>query len=387
MWEQINRLFLREVDRDADRRDLDDRTHDSSRRSSKACICSRASPTATMSHGEGWHFIQLGRFLERPRTTARHARTSLRASSRPSPSADADGKSTSSGSALLRRAAFEAYLPLLHRGSAPDRVAEFLLLNADFPRSVRFAAARSRPRSGHRAGSYGPVCADAPSASPAGCARRLDYARSTSCERRPSARLLRHRPAMRRGPCRDVSNLHHLLRFGERWSHDVHFTMSHTTRFAYSSPISGKHDGSADAAPERRPPVLPLRAPIDPRRAPRVSGSNRQCRASLQYSEPALELDRRPSHRGHGTRLRSPRPCRSRRGRPSTSPKTGSSGTSATRAGLPCSRPACTRWPTSWASTLHVRSTNGPQSRHGRHLRHSTTCPRPREVDSRSTKP
>ncbi len=33
-------------------------------------------------------------------------------------------------------------LPLLHRHLRPERVAEFLLLNPEFPRSVRFAAAR-----------------------------------------------------------------------------------------------------------------------------------------------------------------------------------------------------------------------------------------------------
>ena len=45
--------------------------------------------------------------------------------------------------ALLRScSALEAYCRYYTADVRPERVAEFLLLNADFPRSVRFAAAR-----------------------------------------------------------------------------------------------------------------------------------------------------------------------------------------------------------------------------------------------------
>ncbi len=93
---------------------------------------------STMNHGEGWQFIQVGRFIERAGAIA-HL---LDVYFNEFPS----GQSMDSGEhmewiGLLRSCtAFEAYCKVYTADLRPERVAEFLLLNNEFPHSVRFAA-------------------------------------------------------------------------------------------------------------------------------------------------------------------------------------------------------------------------------------------------------
>jgi uncharacterized alpha-E superfamily protein len=94
----------------------------------------------TMNHGEGWQFIQVGRFIERAAATARL----LDIYFHEFPA----GQTMDSGEhmewiGLLRSCtAFEAYCKVYTADLRPERVAEFLLLNSEFPHSVRFAADR-----------------------------------------------------------------------------------------------------------------------------------------------------------------------------------------------------------------------------------------------------
>jgi len=94
---------------------------------------------STMSHGEGWHFIQVGRFLERASATA----LLLEAYQ---PDLWTDVSATGTGNeylewmGLLRSAtAFEAYCKVYTADLTPDRIMEFLLLDDEFPHSVRFS--------------------------------------------------------------------------------------------------------------------------------------------------------------------------------------------------------------------------------------------------------
>ena len=71
MWEELNKFYLMvRVGRGQDRR-WSTRPTSSSSRSSSPATCSSASPTATMSHGEAWHFARMGRLLERADKTSR----------------------------------------------------------------------------------------------------------------------------------------------------------------------------------------------------------------------------------------------------------------------------------------------------------------------------
>ena len=89
---------------------------------------------ATMSHDEGWHFIQLGKYMERACAL----------------SVLLDAHFSDSGTMddldwvglLTSCAAFEAYCKVYTADLRPERIAEFLLLDPEFPYAVRFSAER-----------------------------------------------------------------------------------------------------------------------------------------------------------------------------------------------------------------------------------------------------
>jgi len=85
----------------------------------------------TMSHGEEWHFIQLGKYSER----AINLSVLLDAYfSTDEPSDDLDWVGL-----LTSCAAFESYCKAYTADLKPERVAEFILLHPDFPYSVRYS--------------------------------------------------------------------------------------------------------------------------------------------------------------------------------------------------------------------------------------------------------
>jgi uncharacterized alpha-E superfamily protein len=85
----------------------------------------------TMNHGQEWHFIQLGKYSERATNLSMllDAYFSIDA---PSDDLDWVGLLTSCG-------AFESYCKTYTADLRPVRVAEFILLHADFPYSVRYS--------------------------------------------------------------------------------------------------------------------------------------------------------------------------------------------------------------------------------------------------------
>jgi len=89
---------------------------------------------ATMNHGEGWHFIQLGKYMERA------CSLSVLLDAHFSASAGADDLDWVG--LLASCSAFEAYCKVYTADLDAKRVAEFLLLNAEFPYSVRHSAER-----------------------------------------------------------------------------------------------------------------------------------------------------------------------------------------------------------------------------------------------------
>ena len=94
---------------------------------------------STMSHGEGWQFIQVGRFLERASATAKLLEAyqdDLWAE--PEPAVDSNQYLEWMG--LLRSCtAFEAYCKVYTADLTPERMLEFLLLDPEFPHSLRFS--------------------------------------------------------------------------------------------------------------------------------------------------------------------------------------------------------------------------------------------------------
>jgi len=135
MWEQLNALYLR-LKQVRGEGTGSIRPHYLSRLIIEGVHLFEGVTDATMGHGEGWQFLRAGRFIERAAATA--ALVDLQFRSAPQLPAN-----HVEWAGLLRScAAFEAYVRCYTADVRPDRVAEFLLLNAEFPRSVRFAAGR-----------------------------------------------------------------------------------------------------------------------------------------------------------------------------------------------------------------------------------------------------
>jgi uncharacterized alpha-E superfamily protein len=93
---------------------------------------------STMSHGEGWQFIQVGRSLERASATA--ALLEAYQEDLWAEPGGVDSNEYLEWMGLLRSAtAFEAYCKVYTADLTPERILEFLLLDAEFPHSLRFS--------------------------------------------------------------------------------------------------------------------------------------------------------------------------------------------------------------------------------------------------------
>jgi uncharacterized alpha-E superfamily protein len=93
----------------------------------------------TMIHGQGWHFIRLGRYLERA-----YAIATLLEVYQPhllhEPEREHSGYQYLELVGLLRCCtAFEAYCQVYTADLGSDRILEFLLLNQDFPHAIRYS--------------------------------------------------------------------------------------------------------------------------------------------------------------------------------------------------------------------------------------------------------
>ncbi len=95
---------------------------------------------STMSHGEGWHFIQVGRYIERASATAMLLEA-YHDDLWGTPANDKmEGNEYLDWMGLLRSAtAFEAYCKVYTADLTPERILEFLLLDEEFPHSLRFS--------------------------------------------------------------------------------------------------------------------------------------------------------------------------------------------------------------------------------------------------------
>lgn len=93
---------------------------------------------ATLTHDEGWQFIQLGKFLERADKTLRILDVQYHFLQGMLDPADLSLSNLQWGAVLRSCRAYEAYQSLYVGRVEPEHVLEFLLLHPTFPRSVRF---------------------------------------------------------------------------------------------------------------------------------------------------------------------------------------------------------------------------------------------------------
>ena len=139
MWEQLNRLYL-QINSTAPGEAWLLHSHVFFRAVQEGAHLFQGVTDSTISHGEGWHYIQLGRFVERTDALARLIGTHFLHLPHAADQAVESEEYLEWVGLLKSCAAFEAYCMAHTAELRPLRVAEYLLLNADFPHSVRFSA-------------------------------------------------------------------------------------------------------------------------------------------------------------------------------------------------------------------------------------------------------
>jgi uncharacterized alpha-E superfamily protein len=135
MWEELNQFYL--VVREAAREGLGENPFEFYRRVKRASHLLIGVTDSTMSHGEAWNFAQLGRLLERADNTSRIVDVKYFILL---PDLKDVGTSLDvvQWSALLKSAdALEMYRRFRGR-IVPTKVVDFLILDREFPRSLRY---------------------------------------------------------------------------------------------------------------------------------------------------------------------------------------------------------------------------------------------------------
>jgi uncharacterized alpha-E superfamily protein len=140
MWQQLNRLY--HAVRHSEIDDSHSAIEEFLTSVNEGAHLFQGLTDSTMSHGEGWQFIQLGQSLERAINTAALLEAHYRHFYLDALS-DAEWRPDASNYlewiGLLKCAtAFEAYCKVHTAAIDPMSVAEFLLLDAQFPHSIRF---------------------------------------------------------------------------------------------------------------------------------------------------------------------------------------------------------------------------------------------------------
>ena len=139
MWEELNQLFL-QIKRAGSGKEWQATPHLFFRGVKEGVHLFQGITDSTLSHSEGWYFIQAGRFIERAYATAMLLEAHVgELFELDEPETERSDYLDMVG--LLKSCtAFEAYCKVYTADLNPERIAEFLLLNSEFPRSVRFAA-------------------------------------------------------------------------------------------------------------------------------------------------------------------------------------------------------------------------------------------------------
>ncbi len=133
MWEHLNRLFHEVTGAELQSGD-DAGAMRMVRQVREGSYRFKGVTDATMSHDEGWHFIQLGKHIERAHNLCVLVDSYF--------AADTHADDLDWVGLLTSCAAFEAYCKACTAELRPERIAAFLLLKPEFPYSVRYSLDR-----------------------------------------------------------------------------------------------------------------------------------------------------------------------------------------------------------------------------------------------------
>ncbi|MCU0558970.1 MAG: alpha-E domain-containing protein [Desulfobacterales bacterium] len=142
MWEQLNRSFLM-VTAAAQHTEPAALSHEFFERVKMASHLFTGLTEATMSHGEPWHFAQLGRLLERADKTSRILDVKYFILLPKIEYVGTPYDNIQWAAVLKSVSALEMYRKQ-YRRIHPEQVADFLLFDRSFPRAVRYCLSRAQ---------------------------------------------------------------------------------------------------------------------------------------------------------------------------------------------------------------------------------------------------
>jgi uncharacterized alpha-E superfamily protein len=140
MWECLNTLYW--TLRDAPAR-FDESPEDFYRQVMTGSMLFQGLTDQTLQHDQRWHFTQLGKFLERIDVTARMLGIRFSLLKSAESKLETPIRNLHWMSVLRSCCSIEAYRRMHLGDMDPVRVASFLLLEADFPRSIRFCVTQA----------------------------------------------------------------------------------------------------------------------------------------------------------------------------------------------------------------------------------------------------
>lgn len=139
MWEQLNRLYLKTKTTRIEEI-WHQGPHEFFREVKEGVHLFQGITDSTMSHGQGWRFIQVGRFIERLSATATLLDEHFKVAYESPLDSSETGDYLQWVGLLKSCTAFEACCKVYTADLRAQNIADFLILNADFPHSIRFSS-------------------------------------------------------------------------------------------------------------------------------------------------------------------------------------------------------------------------------------------------------
>lgn len=141
MWEEINKFYYLVVEASRNRLTID-QPFEFCNQVILASHLLNGATDSTMSHGEAWNFARMGRLLERADKTSRIVDVQYFLLL-PNPADVGGSLDTVRWAALLRSASALEMYRRKHGRITPTQVVDYLLLDREFPRSIRFCLAKT----------------------------------------------------------------------------------------------------------------------------------------------------------------------------------------------------------------------------------------------------
>lgn len=140
-WSQLNQLYLA-LTRPKAREQFEASPYRFYERVKRSCILFNALIDSTMPRSEAFHFLEVGRYIERVDMISRVLNVWFSAIGEGEQEADQSLRLVYWTGLLRSCSAYEAYLKRYHDRLDAESIVQYLVLDLDFPRSMRFCVGR-----------------------------------------------------------------------------------------------------------------------------------------------------------------------------------------------------------------------------------------------------